>query len=200
MTSPVRDQGGISEMRQRPARTALALAIACMSLVVAAQSLRAQTLSVLYSFTGKDGDDSPGELVRDSAGNFCGKTTYDRGDGTVLKLYLGKNGAWTERVLHIFEGPPDDGATPEGRLVLDSSGNLYGTTLGGGTANLGTVSKITKTGQETVLYNFCSLADCADGAYPNGGLVLDAAGNLYGTTPYGGDSVACGDLGLRNRI
>jgi uncharacterized repeat protein (TIGR03803 family) len=78
-------------------------------------------------------------------------------------------------------------------LILDSAGNLYGTTIRGGTSNLGTVFKVTKTGKETVLYNFWSVASCADGEFPNGGLVRDADGNLYGTTALGGNPAFCGE-------
>jgi uncharacterized repeat protein (TIGR03803 family) len=64
--------------------------------------------------------------------------------------------------------------------VRDSAGNLYGTTVAGGTANIGTVFKLDPTGKETILHSFTT-----DGFFPEGGLVRDAAGNLYGTTGYG---------------
>jgi uncharacterized repeat protein (TIGR03803 family) len=131
--------------------------------------------------------------VRDSEGNLYGTTAEGGlGAGVVFKLSLGQDGAWTETVLYMFAGAPD-AAGPVGGLVLDPAGNLYGTTTGGGIPNLGTVFKITKTGKETVLYSFCSVANCADGEFPNGGLVRDADGNLYGTTALGGDSAFCGE-------
>ncbi len=84
--------------------------------------------------------------------------------------------------VYSFGEAPHDGANPDAGVVRDSQGNLYGTTGGGGTNVSGVVFKIDSAGQETVLYNFCSVKNCADGAYPLAGLVLDAAGNLYGTT------------------
>ena len=91
--------------------------------------------------------------------------------------------AQTESVIYSFQGTPD-GASSLAPLVADASGNFYGTTGGGGTSNCGTVFKLTPAGVETVLYSFtCG----ADGAYPiYGGLVLDKAGNMYGTTVNGG--------------
>jgi uncharacterized repeat protein (TIGR03803 family) len=100
---------------------------------------------------------------------------------------FGINPARTELVLHSFSGT--DGNSPRGGLVADSTGNLYGTTTYGGTGTCpfgcGTVFKIDRQGHETVLYNFTGLAD---GANPVSTLVLDSAGNLYGTTTAGGDS------------
>jgi uncharacterized repeat protein (TIGR03803 family) len=81
-----------------------------------------------------------------------------------------------------------DGAGSHAGLTQDAAGNLYGTTHGGG-ANAngqGTVFKVDTTGHETVLYSFCSQSNCADGQNPLAGLIQDAAGNLYGTTPTGG--------------
>ncbi len=171
-------------------RAMLALAIASVTLFEATQSLHAQTVSVLYTLTGAF---PTGGLVRDSAGNLYGTTPEGGiGAGTVFKLSLGKDGAWTETVLYTFTGAPD-AAGPEGGLVLESAGNLYGTTMRGGTSNLGAVFKVTKTGKETVLYSFCSVANCADGEFPNGGLVRDADGNLYGTTALGGNPAFCGE-------
>jgi uncharacterized repeat protein (TIGR03803 family) len=148
--------------------------------------------SVLHSFTGTGGD---GEyplagLVRDADGNLYG-TTYDGGTyggvcgssgcGTVFKVDA--NGKETR--LHRFSGNPD-GWVPYAGLVRDAAGNLYGVTLNGGTYNSGTVFKIDKNGKESVLYSFNG-----DGQGPNspwGGVIRDAAGNLYGTTANGGTS------------
>jgi uncharacterized repeat protein (TIGR03803 family) len=155
--------------------------------------------TVLYSFTGAinrgDGDGylpSAG-LVRDATGNLYGTTQQGgmpryENNGTVFKLDA--NGK--ETVLHSFTGPPD-GRYPVARLVRDAAGNLYGTTRAGGitgtTCNgndgCGVVFKIDSTGKETVLYSFTG---GPDGAYPSGGLVRDAAGNIYGTAGQGGDS------------
>src|SRR5581483_6151261 len=86
------------------------------------------------------------------------------------------------RVLYSFRGGAD-GANPKAGVVGDSVGNLYGTTSSGGTAGSGVVYKLDATGHETVLYSF---AGGTDGVNPNAGVIRDAAGNLYGTTFYGG--------------
>jgi uncharacterized repeat protein (TIGR03803 family) len=103
---------------------------------------------------------------------------------------------WNEKVLHTFSGT--DGGYSEAGLIFDAAGNLYGTTAGGGNftgycsqLGCGTVFELTPNGSggwtETVLYSFCSQRNCTDGSNPAGGLIFDAAGNLYGTTEYGGD-------------
>ena len=87
-----------------------------------------------------------------------------------------------ETVLYSFGGQPD-GANPRASLVMDASGNLYGTTPSGGANGNGTVFKITPTGGETILYSF---GTAPDGSAPTAGLLMDASGNLYGTTFNGG--------------
>lgn len=147
----------------------------------------------LYSFPGGMQGQSPyGGLIRDVEGNFYGTTTAggtsvdesctSDGCGTVFKL----DAHGRESVLYSFTGANGDGANPSARLIRDAEGNLYGTTNAGGAHGSGTVFKLDNAGQETVLYSFCSLASCADGQQPTTGLVQDAAGNLYGTTFYGG--------------
>jgi uncharacterized repeat protein (TIGR03803 family) len=79
-----------------------------------------------------------------------------------------------------------DGNSPRAGLISDSSGNLYGTTEFGGAYEEGTVFKLAPDGTETVLYSFCAEINCTDGAYPLAGLIMDAAGNLYGMAPNGG--------------
>jgi uncharacterized repeat protein (TIGR03803 family) len=95
--------------------------------------------------------------------------------------------AQTLKALYSFTGGLD-GGDPFPAVIQDAAGNLYGTTDYAGAAFAGVVFKISKTGKETVLYNFCSLTGCTDGQYPYAPLVRDAAGNLYGTTQYGGAS------------
>jgi len=101
-------------------------------------------------------------------------------------LFASLSYAQTEIVLYNFLGGPKDGASPSG-LVLDSAGNLYGTTRDGGTSAGGIAFEISPSGggswTETILHNFTG---GADGFNPSGGLILDAAGNLYGTTLAGG--------------
>ena len=142
----------------------------------------------LHNFNLKNGMDPLAGLLRDAEGNLYGTTTlggdttcYKLGCGTVFKL--DQNGK--EKLLYRFRGTPD-GFEPVTPLLGDRAGNLYGTTLVGGNAGgLGTVFKINGTGRETVLYSF---AGGTDGDGPSGGLVRDAAGNLYGTTSQGGGS------------
>jgi uncharacterized repeat protein (TIGR03803 family) len=153
--------------------------------------------SVLYSFTGGADGSNPfyGDLLRDEEGNLYG-TTYEGGDlncyihggcGVVFKV----DPTGKETVLYTFTGA--DGRAPEGSLVRDEAGNLYGTTgVGGnpscfGGAGCGVVFKVDPTDKETVLYAFTG---GTDGRNPLGGLVRDQQGNLYGTTPYGGDQGA----------
>lgn len=152
--------------------------------------------TVLHRFTNDpDGSNPFGSLARDAAGNLYG-TTYLGGNpacdyfgtscGTIFKIAA--NG--TESVLHSFTY--EDGALPESGLVLDASGNLYGTANTGGTSVCticGTIFKLDMGGQLTTLHSFGQQAP--DGEFPgNGTLVLDAAGNLYGTT-YAGGGTAC---------
>ena len=106
--------------------------------------------------------------------------------GTVFKV----DATGKETVLYSFSGTPD-GAYPYASMVRDASGNLYGTTFEGGTANYGTVFKLDTSGQETLLHSF---AGGAGGAYPNAGLILDANGNLFGTTNEGGDAQSDGTI------
>jgi uncharacterized repeat protein (TIGR03803 family) len=101
-------------------------------------------------------------------------------------------GAATHKVLYTFTGGLD-GGQPYAGLIQDAAGNLYGVTESGGAFNYGTVFKLTRSQNgwtETVLYSF---SGGSDGGDPSGGLTLDAAGNLYGTTDWGGDpSMGCG--------
>ncbi len=129
-------------------------------------------------------------LIQDAAGNLYGTTAFGGsyadpcmayGCGVVFKL--GPDDSYV--VLHIFTGGLD-GITPVGSLLQDSAGNLYGATVRGGTAGMGTVFKIDPQGKETVLHNFTG----PDGSDPTGSLVQNAAGNLYGTTGTGGMSGA----------
>jgi uncharacterized repeat protein (TIGR03803 family) len=100
------------------------------------------------------------------------------GCGAVFKL--AKNGELT--VLHTFKGGRD-GAVPQGGLLLDASGNLFGTALKGGNSENGTVFRISANGTYKVLHRF----NGTDGTNPNGGLASDPTGNLYGTAQLGGN-------------
>src|ERR1039457_1531364 len=149
--------------------------------------------TVLYAFTGgADGGTPWAGVIRDSAGNLYGTATFGgtTGAGVVYEV----NAAGLETVLYSFTGGANGGNPYGAGVVRDSAGNLYGTTtFGPGTYGPGVVFKVDPSGQETVLYTFCSLAGCPDGLYPGAGVILDSAGNLYGTTEDGGDTSGCGD-------
>ena len=144
--------------------------------------------TILHVFSGGvDGSGPAAGLVNDAQGNIYGVTTAGGnlnactyGCGTVFKL----DGSGTFSVLYAFKGGTD-GAIPAGTLILDSAGNLYGTTEGGGVNGTGTLFTVSSTGQERVLYSFSSTGQF-DGMEPQAGLARDSAGNLYGTTYYGG--------------
>ncbi len=157
------------------------------------------TETVLYAFCSQspncaDGASPSGGVIMDHAGNLYG-TAGEGGKncqcGTVFKL--SPDSAGTETVLYNFcsQNNCSDGGGPDG-VIMDSAGNLYGATAGGGTYYQGVVFKLAPHGTETVLYNFCSQNNCTDGANPIGGLIRDAAGNFYGTTLYGGTN----DIGV----
>lgn len=118
--------------------------------------------------------------------------------GALAILFCGFAAAQQYTVLYNFGGPPNDGQTSVGNPIMDASGNLYGVTSYGGlhgcgTNGCGTIYELSPNGAggwtETILYNFCSSANCADGAIPETGLVADASGNFYGTASGGG--LAC---------
>ena len=112
------------------------------------------------------------------------------GCGVIFKMTRNGNGTWTYDILHHFASSPTDGQSPYGGLVMDSSGNLYGTTEYGGIYNQGTIFKfgfVNGRWKKTVLYNF---PDWRIGALPNSTLVFDNAGNLYGVA--GGGNNGCG--------
>ena len=153
-------------------------------------------LKVLYDFSdGADGGVPESGVILDAHGNLYG-TTFGGGErkpsecqlngcGVVFKL----NTRDELRVLHRFRGTPD-GWAPQAGLIRDAAGNLYGTTNGGGTGNncnppsdCGTVFKVDRHGKETILHNFTS---SPDGEAPDAALIMDDAGNLYGTTVAGG--------------
>src|ERR1022692_4562657 len=119
-------------------------------------------------------------VIRDPAGNIFGTTTNGGASGAGVVFKVDASGH--ERVLYSFAGGAD-GGNPHAGVILDSAGNLYGTTPNGGTSGAGVVFKLDTTGHETVLYSFTG---GADGGYPDAGLIGDSAGYLYGTTLYGG--------------
>jgi hypothetical protein len=191
-------------------RVLLLLAAVC-SLVSAASAGWQE--KVLYSFQGgaNDGFFPAGGVVFDKQGNLYGATTgggkatcapFGSECGTVFQLSppAQKGGSWTETVLYQFQGKgSNDGSVPNGGLIIDAAGNLYGVTAYGGTgyclllganAGCGTVYELSPPQQpggawtETTLYSF---ATAKEGYLAIGNLVFDSAGNLYGATWFGGD-------------
>jgi len=220
--------------------------------LVAIQSAQAQTFSVIHNFTGgSDGSNPRAGLTIDAAGNFYGTNNGGSGFGTVFKLkpsgsswiltplygfpqetdgdlledgvIIGPNGGlygttfaggkfyygtvynlrppagfckivscpWAHSLLYNFTDG-SDGGYPDGDLVFDQAGNIYGTTARGGSGGDGTVFELDTLGNETVLHSF---SGGADGSEPAAGLIKDEVGNLYGTTLFGGRNIQCPPLG-----
>jgi uncharacterized repeat protein (TIGR03803 family) len=215
----------------------------------------AWTESILYSFQRSDSDGQApyGTLILDQQGNLYGTTAFslsEQGAGTVFDLSppTTSGGAWTETILYQFPANNGRGTSPEGKLVMDAQGDLfgttnlggsfgfgvvfelrppsitgsrwreltlhefggagdgsgvnnnlimsrgalYGTTSNGGASGNGTVFELQKVSgvwNETILYSFAG----TEGANPGAGLMFDALGNLYGTTIAGGASTNCGN-------
>jgi len=140
----------------------------------------ANQYTVLHSFTGgADGGFPKAGVILDPSGNLYGDTNSGGTDGAGVVYKLDNTGQ--ERVLYSFTGA--DGAGPYGGVILDPGGNIYGTTLSGGSGVEGVVYKLNTAGQETVLHNFTG---GTDGGSPLAGVTLGPAGNLYGTTEFGG--------------
>jgi uncharacterized repeat protein (TIGR03803 family) len=156
------------------------------------------TETILHTFSGGvDGRFPHAGLTRDAAGNLYGTTVgggptstcqFSNGCGVVFELIRCDSApsGYDFKVLHAFTG--SDGAQPAAGLIRDATGNLYGTATSGGAHGQGVVFKLSPGGTYTVLYSFTG---GADGAEPIAGLVRDAAGNLYGTTQYGGATSTC---------
>ncbi len=165
------------------------------------------TESVIYTFTGgNDGGNPYAGLIADTSGVLYGTTAVGGtstnctgGCGTIFELTPTKSG-YAESVLYSFQGglSGPDGANPFTNLTIDNKGNLYGTTLFGGSAGLGTVFKLSRSGAafslqrngnvsytESILHSF---AGSGDGSHPESCVVMDKKGNLYGTTHDGGAS------------
>lgn len=148
--------------------------------------------SVVYGFPASDGHGPDAGPTFDSVGNLYGTTSSGGSTemGTVYELSPAGNGAWKEKLLYTFRGG-NDGTSPRSNIVMDSSGNLFGTTTygGGGSSSTGygTVFELSPNGagwKETILHAFQS--NGIDGTVPVVGLTRDASGNLFGTTYTGG--------------
>jgi uncharacterized repeat protein (TIGR03803 family) len=155
-------------------------------------------LTTLGSFTGANGLGASSPLIQASNGEFYGMTTLGGtgtycgglGCGTIFKI--APSGALT--TLYSFLCSPSgcpNGQDPNGALLQATNGDLYGTTQNGGTDNVGTIFKITPSGELTTLYSFlCSQSGCLDGRNPSTALFQAANGDLYGTTQTGGANFA----------
>ena len=167
------------------------LLMATLSLGILAASASAQIYKPLFRFDSASVGLYPeGGLILDAAGNLYGTahsggtcSVSSSGCGLVFELSPSASG-WTETVLYTFSGP--DGISPSAGVVFDTNGNLYGTTSIGGAYNNGTVFELSPTAsgwQEQVLYSFTGGSDGGALLY---GVVLDVAGNVYGTAYLGG--------------
>lgn len=162
------------------AKLALAFASVAGLAAVSVPGAHAQSLSIVHNFTGGSDGGAPDDgLTISPTGILFGtaSTGGASGYGVVFEVMAKGN----VKVLHSFAGG-SDGATPNGRVIRNADGVLFGTTTAGGASRLGTVFKLDGK-KESVLYSF---AGGTDGAVPQAALILDAAGNLYGTTSAGG--------------
>ena len=162
-------------------------------MLLAGGAQAANQFKLLHTFQDKPAKFPDAALVADSAGNLYGTTTNGLNQcgtpqhcGVVFKLTQDSGGKWAYSILHVFKGP--DGGSPLGRLIFDSSGNLYGTTEQGGAYNEGTVFELSPAGDkwnEKVLHSFGGGNDLNT---PFAAVTFDANGNLYGTASGGGTS------------
>ena len=139
------------------------------------------TETILHTFQGSDGSFPVGGLIADRSGNLYGGAAGNIGTNATI-FELSQPGNWSFQVLYTFDSSSNG---PWGTLTFDGTGDLYGASIGGGAYEGGYVFKLTPSNGSwslTDLHDFQS----SDGIYPNGGLVVDSAGNLYGTAQYAG--------------
>jgi uncharacterized repeat protein (TIGR03803 family) len=175
--------------------------VAFLLVIAASAALHAQTYNVIYNFSGcSDGSHPTNALLMDRAGSLYGTTSYGgsacgaQGKGVAFRLKQAGSG-WVETPLHIFTGSPGDGQMPTnyGGLTIGPDSNIYGTTVGGGAFDLGTVFRLSPPAT-ACLPALCpwsirllhSFAGSPDGEEPYGNVVFDSAGNIFGTTLLGG--------------
>jgi uncharacterized repeat protein (TIGR03803 family) len=176
----------------QPAGFAVGLALAC------ACGLAAQE-KILWTFqvNGVDGQHPASNLIFDAKGNLYGTTDTGSkyGQGVVFELRLQANETWQEQILYAFgEGGSNDGANPQAGMVFDTHGNLFGTTLQGGSSGRGTVFELSPQANgswtEQVIYQLGTAQNGLDGIDPEGNLAIDSSGNLYGVSEQGGGNDA----------
>lgn len=147
------------------------------------------TQSVLHTFTGGTDGSGPGSPVAfDSKGNLYGTTPTGgtSGAGVVYQLKPASGGGSTLKVIHAFTGGTDGNGGSAGRLLIDSAGNIYGVCTVGGANGFGNVYEMSPSGSNWTFTTLYSFKDQPDGASPDGGVVFDKSGNLFGTTYYAG--------------
>lgn len=163
------------------------LALGVLSGTVTAQTPRTATFTSLASFDKTNGNEpNHTALIQATDGNLYGVTSYGGANGSGAVFRVSTSGTLDLVYSFCSLASCADGENPYTSLVQISNGDLYGATYSGGASNNGTLFKITTSGSLTTLYNFCSLAACADGSGPEGQLAVDAAGDLYGTATNGG--------------
>jgi hypothetical protein len=177
--------------------------IAAACIAGSGRPVGAETVAI-HHFNGNDGMSPVGPMISDSAGNLYGVTYYGGIPhwGVVYELSPPaiRGGKWTETVLHSFTGGMD-GAAPSGGLTFDRAGNIYGSTYDGGDClySCGTIFELSQpalrggTWAFTSLYRFGGPVS-GGGGQPNGNLIIDQAGNIYGTTALGG--ISPGEYGV----
>lgn len=149
------------------------------------------TYNVIYTFTGQgDGAFPTGSLVMDAAGNLYGAGSGQSVgvNGEFFELSPNGSGGWTEKVLYAVPAADGGQSSP---LVMDGSGNLYGANLGSGAHNAGYIFELSPGSGGAWTYQHLFDFNVSDGNFPAAGVILDAAGNLYGTTSEGGTSTNC---------
>lgn len=163
---------------------------AVLSLAAAASAWAGPSFNVVHTFMGTDGARPFGNLLL-NRGTLYGASSGGgaQNAGTVFQIVISSG---SQNVLHSFGGGPQDGANPLFGLILDSIGNLYGTTFGGGAHNAGTLYEINFQGGFQLLHSFAGAP--TEGADPAGTLVMDYAGNIYGTTYSGGRTQGWGTI------
>ncbi len=209
----------------RPLRFAIGASLFLIALASSSLAQTESVLYSFDSSGVADGMEPTSALVEDASGALYGTTPLggtgcsNRGCGVVFRLTppVDKGAPWTESILYNFGSSANDGTYPGqfASLILDKNGNLYGTTSSGGTGNCNPNSELTGCGTvfelsppealgeswtENILYSFQGVQAVAgtplDGSDPQAGLVLDARGNLFGTTAYGGSGSQCtGNVG-----
>jgi uncharacterized repeat protein (TIGR03803 family) len=166
----------------------LRFTVSALLLFFVASSASAQSVTGIYSFTGRDdGGDPIAGLLHAADGNLYGVASIGGTEGEGSFFRLTPSGVTTS----LYSFCPEASSCPSGRgpaytLTQGADGSFYSVTRGGGANSEGVVYKISSTGAYSAIYSFCAKASCADGSTPESALILGSDGNFYGTTLYGG--------------